>query len=367
MKKRDKFEEVQKQYGADNPAKSSPDIKKVSAEKKPKRKEDRKMRRARRRGRFFVILQGFLSLAFVMILSTLGVLPVKYFMLVLGVVAILLGITYVTQKKKKAVAVLGKLFSFFVIVLLLVAGSMVCTLNYMLDTITGAPYKEEVKEVTAPIDLMGSTQFFSVAEDCFSVYIRDAQEDIDGNSASKVNMLATIHPETKQMLLTTIPKEYYVTIPDVSNGQKEKLSEAGTFGVEASMKALGNLYETEISYYLKADFEWLKEKKEMVKGQISVDMVKDLCYSVISVSDHVRTNLTKYEVQELVKKQILEGGRFNRVSKVATGTVTSNYTYTMPDTESFVMTPDQDSVKEIIDSINRVEDGEILKNTIQLK
>ncbi|MBP3451211.1 MAG: LytR family transcriptional regulator, partial [Agathobacter sp.] len=77
--------------------------------------------------------------------------------------------------------------------------------------------------------------------------------------------------------------------------------------------------------------------------------------------------LTKYEVQELIKKQMLEGGRFNRVSKVATGTVTSNYTYTMPDTESFVMTPDQDSVKEIIDSINRVEDGEILKNTIQLK
>jgi hypothetical protein len=52
---------------------------------------------------------------------------------------------------------------------------------------------------------------------------------------------------------------------------------------------------------------------------------------------------------------------------MATGTVTSNYTYTMPDTESFVMTPDQDSVKEIIDLINRVEDGEILKNTIQLK
>ncbi len=367
MKKKDKFEEVQKQYGSDNPAKSSPDIKKVSAEKKPKRKEDRKVRRARRRGRFFVMLQGLLSLAFVIVLSTLGLLPLKYFILVLGVVAIFFWITYITQKKKKAVAILGKLFSLFIIVLLMVAGSLVGTLNYMLDNITGAPYKEEVKEVTTPIDLMGSTQFFSVAEDCFSVYIRDAENNIDGNSASKVNMLATIHPETKQMLLTTIPKEYYVTIPDVSNGQKEKLSEAGTFGVEASMKALGNLCETEISYYLKADFEWLEEKKTMLRGPISVDMVKDLCYSVISVSDHVRTNLTKYEVQELVKKQILEGGRFNRVSMVATGTVTSNYTYTMPDTEVYVMTPDQDSVKEIIDLINRVEDEEILRNTIQLK
>ena len=367
MKKRDKFEEVQKQYGSDNPAKSSPDIKKVSAEKKPKRKEDRKVRRAKRRGRFFVLLQGLLSLAFIIILSTLGVLPLKYFMLVLGIAAIFFWITYITQKKKKAVAVLGKLFSLFIMVILLVAGSLAGTLNYMLDTITGAPYKEEAKEVTATIDLMGNTQFFSVSEDCFSVYIRDVEDDMDGNSASNVNMLATIHPETKQMLLATIPKEYYVTIPDVSNGQKEKLSEAGTFGVEASMKALGNLYETEISYYMKADFEWLKAKKEMVKGPISVDMIKDLYYSAISVSDHVTTNLTKYEVQELVKKQILEGGRFNRVSKVATGTVTSNYTYTMPDTESFVMTPDPDSVKEIIDLINRVEDGEILKDTIQLK
>lgn len=360
MKKRDKFE-------PDNPAKSSPDIKKVSAEKKPKRKEDRKMRRSKRRRRAIVILQALVSLAFIVIMSMLGVLPFKHMMILIGIIVALFGITYVTQKGKKAVAIFGKIFSLLIMVVLVLGGVLAGVANYILDTVTDAPYETDVEEVTAPIDLMGSTQFFSVAEDCFSVYIRDAQDDIDGNSASKVNMLVTIHPETKQMLLTTIPAEYYVTIPDVSNGQKEKLSEAGTFGVEASMKALGNLYETEISYYLKADFEWLKEKKEMVKKPISVDMVKDLCYSVISVSDHVRTNLTKYEVQELIKKQMLEGGRFNRVSKVATGTVTSNYTYTMPDTESFVMTPDQDSVKEIIDSINRVEDGEILKNTIQLK
>jgi len=233
--------------------------------------------------------------------------------------------------------------------------------------VTGAPYKQEEEQVTTAVDLMGGMEVFSVSEDCFNVYIRDAGEDINENSASKINMLATVHPETKQLLLTTIPAEYYITIPDVSNGQKEKLGEAGTFGVEASMAAIENLYEIEISYYLKVDFEWLKEKKEMLKGPISVDKVKDLGYSLLSVSKHVRTNMEKHEVQELVKKLIMEGGAFNRVAMLAKGTVTSNYTYTMPDTESFVMAPDSDSVKEIIDLINRVEDGEILKNTIQLK
>lgn len=367
MKKKDKFKEVQKQYESNNPAKSSPDLKKVSAEKKPKRKEEKKIRGARRRGIFFVVLQGLLSLAFLGLMSMLGVLPFKYMLILIGVVIVLFFITYITQKKKKAVAVLGKLFSLLIMVIYLAGSTLAGALNYILDTVTGAPYEEEVKEVTTPIDLMGGTQFFSVSEDCFNIYIRDAQDEIDGNSISKVNMIATIHPETRQMLVTTIPGEYYMTIPDVSNGQKEKLSEAGTFGVEASMKALENLYETEISYYLKVDFEWLKEKKEMLKGPISVEMLKELGDSFVAISQHVRTNMTKYEVQELAKKQIQEGGSFKKNTITATGTVTSSYTFTMPDTEVFVMTPDQNSVKEVIDLMNRVEDGEIIKTSIQLK
>lgn len=360
MKQKDKFE-------SDNPAKSSPDIKKVSAEKKPKRKEDRKMRRVKRRARTFILLQAVVSVAFFVMISTLGVLPFKYTLVLSGVLIVFFAITCATQKGKKGISVLGKMLSAILMLILIISGTLAGVLNYMLDAVTGAPYKEEGEQVTPAIDLMGGMEVFSVSEDCFQVYVRDAGEDIDENSASKINMLATIHPETKQLLLTTIPAEYYITIPDVSNGQKEKLGEAGTFGVEASMAAIENLYETEISYYLKVDFEWLKEKKEMLKGPISVDKVKALGYSLLSVSEHVRTNMEKHEVQELIKKQILEAGSFNRVAMMAKGTVTSNYTYTMPDTESFVMAPDSDSVKEIIDLINRVEDGEILKNTIQLK
>lgn len=367
MKKRDKFKEVQKQYESNNPAKSSPDLKKVSAEKKPKRKEEKKMRSARRRGIFFVVLQGILSLTFLIIVSMLGVLPFKYMLMLIGVLIILFCITYMTQKGKKAVALLGKILSALFMLALVVGGILAGVANYVLDTVTGAPYEAKEETKTEAIDLMGSVQFFSVSEDCFNVYIRDAQSEIDGDSASKMNMLATIHPETRQMLLTTIPGEYYVTIPNISNGQKEKLEKAGTFGVEASMATLGNLYETEISYYLKADFDWLKEKKEMFIEPISLDVLKEIYNSIVSVSNYVRTNMTKYEVQELVKKQIIEGGTFNRTPAIATGIVTSSYTYTMPDKETFVMTPDQDSVKEIIDLINRVEDGEILKTTIQLK
>ena len=56
--------------------------------------------------------------------------------------------------------------------------------------------------------------------------------------------LATVNPEARQIMLTTIPTEYYVTIPGVSEGKKDTLKNAEDYGVEAVMTALGALFET---------------------------------------------------------------------------------------------------------------------------
>ena len=55
-------------------------------------------------------------------------------------------------------------------------------------------------------------------EEPFNVFISgiDVAGPITTNSRSDVNIIMTVNPNTKQILLTTTPRDYYVTIPGVS-------------------------------------------------------------------------------------------------------------------------------------------------------
>ena len=364
MRKKQKLQhsEEQKQQ-FNNPAKSTPNERRKSAERELEKKAEKKQKRSKRVGVVFTAMQGILSLLFLGIVLTLGVLPFKYTMVVTAVVTVLFLVTYATQKKGKASVIIGRIFSGLVMLVLVPGGLCLGAANYMLEAVTGAPYKAETEKKTDTIDKMGSSKKFSIADDTFHIYIRDVYDDIDGNSVSDVNMIATVNPETRLILMPTTPGEYYVTIPGVSYGQKDKLAQAGTFGIEASMSALSNLYETEISYYLKVDFEWLNEQKDMLKDQISLNTLKEISYTIGHISDYVKTNMTKGKVQEFVKRQIKEGGSWKKSSVVATGTITSNYTYSSPETATYVLNPDPESVKKIIGLMERVEDGEKLKKS----
>ena len=63
----------------------------------------------------------------------------------------------------------------------------------------------------------------------FNIYISGI--DVDGpittNSRSDVNLIMTVNSQTKKILLTTTPRDYYVTIPEVSGEKRDKLTHAG--------------------------------------------------------------------------------------------------------------------------------------------
>lgn len=64
----------------------------------------------------------------------------------------------------------------------------------------------------------------------FNVFISgiDVAGPITTNSRSDVNIIMTVNPNTKQILLTTTPRDYYVTIPGVSGDARDKLTHAGS-------------------------------------------------------------------------------------------------------------------------------------------
>lgn len=107
-----------------------------------------------------------------------------------------------------------------------------------------------------------------VTETPFNVYISgiDVYGELKQDSRSDVNLIATVNPKTHRILLVTTPRDYYVPIPGISEGQNDKLTHAGIYGIDASVATLENLYETEIPFYVRVNFTSVEEIVDVMGG-----------------------------------------------------------------------------------------------------
>ena len=105
-----------------------------------------------------------------------------------------------------------------------------------------------------------------VTQEPFVVFIsgRDKEGPINTFSLSDVNMIAAIHPQTKQVLLVSIPRDYYVLLPEFN--EYDKLTHAGIYGIETSVSAIENLLDTTINYYVKVNFTSLIDIVDAIGG-----------------------------------------------------------------------------------------------------
>lgn len=116
---------------------------------------------------------------------------------------------------------------------------------------------------------------YASLKDSFAVYISgiDTNGKPSVKSRSDVNIVAVVNPETKQILLVSTPRDYYVTISSPQkylDGKKDKLTHAGLGGPNASRETLSNLYGIDINYYFKVNFSGFQEIVNALDG-ISVD------------------------------------------------------------------------------------------------
>ena len=322
----------EKEYPLDNPAKSSPQTRVKSPERILKEKQEKKTKRSKRRGMEVVILHAIASLAFLGMLFTVDVFPLKHTAVVVGVVFVLFLITYLTQKKRK-LHILGKIWGILVSIILAIGVLVLVVFNMAFDSVVGGEEKENNVVV-------------SVTGEVFHVLIDEGGE----------YRLATVNPEKHQILMTNIPADYFVAIPGVSDGKRDTLKNAENYGVEAVMAAVGSLFETEVQLYAKINLADLQETLETFTPDAEVSLA-DITGTI---GDNIETNLSKRQVQQLVKLYLREDATWEILSNSAEGRNSSNYTYTEPEKVSFVIEPDKDSVAKTIELINRVEDGEKL-------
>ena len=84
-----------------------------------------------------------------------------------------------------------------------------------------------------------------------------------------VNILATINPTTKQILLTTTPRDYYVVQPIYES--RDKLTHAGLWGIDCSMETLSDYYDVDIKYYGQINFTGFKLPVRLFFRQYRID------------------------------------------------------------------------------------------------
>jgi len=92
--------------------------------------------------------------------------------------------------------------------------------------------ESEVEDISKNVDVTSTT---------FTIFISgiDTSGKVSTVSRSDVNMLVTVNPTTKQILLTSIPRDYYVTL--ANKNAKDKLTHAGLAGVENPVATIENL------------------------------------------------------------------------------------------------------------------------------
>ena len=95
----------------------------------------------------------------------------------------------------------------------------------------------------------------NITSNSFIMYISgiDTYGSINKKSRSDVNMIVAINPNTHKISLVDIPRDYYVKIYG-KEGNNDKLTHAGIWGIDTSVKTIENLLGIEINYYVKFNF-----------------------------------------------------------------------------------------------------------------
>lgn len=268
-----------------------------------------------------------------------------------------------------------------------------------------------------------------VQSEPFTVYISgiDIYGNVEDSSRSDVNIIATVNPTTHQILLVTTPRDYYVEIPGISGGMKDKLTHAGNYGVDVSIDTLEELYQVSIPFYGRLNFtsfiniidilggvdveseyafttgtdagavveiqegtnhldgqEALAFARErhalvdgdnqrgknqealitaMIKKMVSPSMIVKAADILDEAADSVETNMSMKQIRALIKQQLSDHSDWQIYSMAADGIGGQEMCYSTGSQYLYVTIPNEDTVAEIADMINKVEAGEMIEGS----
>lgn len=110
------------------------------------------------------------------------------------------------------------------------------------------------------VDVMGSA---------FLVFISGTDSDgtVSLTGRSDVDIVVGVNTTTNQILMITIPRDYYVEVPGITAaGSRDKLTHAGIYGMDTLLATVENLLGREINYYVRLNFSSMVEIVDAMGG-----------------------------------------------------------------------------------------------------
>lgn len=133
---------------------------------------------------------------------------------------------------------------------------------------------KEIYKVYVSIEKTDIVKVVDITKKPFNIYVAggDAYGSIDNVTNTDVNMIITVDPINRKVLLTSIPRDYYVNLPSFGDDAYDKLTHAGYYGIEESAKAIENLLDIDINYYVKVNFSTIEGVIDAIEG---IDVYSD--------------------------------------------------------------------------------------------
>jgi LCP family protein required for cell wall assembly len=205
--------------------------------------------------RIFAVIVGVSTLAAMISVWQLQVLPALYFSIagIVGVILVGLLIKGLWSKQER------KLWAY--------AGLVIASLLIILASVFTTMAARSAGNVLSNATSLSTTSTNTNIKKPYVIYISgiDTYGDIATNSRSDVNILAVVNPANKKVLLVTTPRDYYVQL-NGTTGTKDKLTHAGIYGVEKSKATLEDLYTTKVDYTVRINFSSLLKLIDAVGG-----------------------------------------------------------------------------------------------------
>ena len=257
--------------------------------------------------------------------------------------------------------------------------------------------------------------------DSFNIYVSgiDTYGPINEVSRSDVNIILTVNTKTKKVLITTTPRDSYVPIALGGNDQKDKLTHAGLYGVDASIKTLENLYNIDLNYYVRLNFTsflklidylggvdvdndkaftakhngqyyaagrihlnanqalgFVRERyalsdgdrdrgrnqqkviTEIIRKLTSAEALTNFNDILQGIQDSIQTNMPFVTMMNLVNSQLETGGLYSVESTDLTGVGSMDLpSYAMPNSKLYMMEVDENKLQSIKDAMKAIMEG----------
>lgn len=224
-----------------------------------------------------VLVMALVAIAFLAMIALVNAFPPDMTMAFVGVLFAALLIAWILlARKKRPLRIIGLLIA---ILFLAVYGMG----TYYLGT-TYAMFAR----ISNNESQVKPTEGFDPTQEAFNVYITgidqwNKEKGLD-LERSDVNMIVTVCPQTRKILLTSIPRDAYVELARVP--EMDKLTHTGIYGVDETINTVEKWLGLDLNYYVKMNFSAVRDVIDAIGG---IDVYSPTAF---------KSNISNYEYVE---------------------------------------------------------------------